>query len=93
MAVVTDEAVAAGVGSMPTPITEMASDLWFLYQVWMAAESNLTDRSRSGNVYSLDSKAMRRVDIGEDIVVIQELSATGGGALVTTGGRMLVKLH
>ena len=38
---------------------------------------------------------MRKVDIGQDIVVVLELNVGvgGGGMIVTHGGRMLVKVN
>ena len=44
--------------------------------------------------YEIDSKAMRKVDIGQDLVIVGEL-ATGqsAGFTMTTGGRMLVKVN
>ncbi len=94
IAVVSDEATAVGVTAIPTPITDMGSDLWFVYQLIYADESNLTDRTKGGTKMTIDSKAMRKVDIGQDIVVVSELAATvGGGAVLTLGGRMLVKVN
>ncbi len=94
LAVVSDQAVAVGVTAVPTPGTDMGSDLWFVHQVMYADESALVDKTRSGQRYSIDSKAMRKVDIGQDLVVVSELgSASGGGCIVTVGGRMLVKVN
>ncbi len=43
--------------------------------------------------YTFDSKAMRKVEVGEDIAgVIRNTSASDGLIFLTTG-RMLVKLH
>jgi len=46
-----------------------------------------------GRQFELESKAMRKVDVGQDIVLISEGSTIANGATVTWGGRMLVKLH
>ena len=93
LAVVSDEAATAGVASMPTPITEMASDLWFVHQLAMAAEFQSTTGGTPAGVFEIDSKAMRKVGIGQDIAVIAEFSSAGSGFLLTLGGRMLVKTH
>ena len=93
LAIVSDQAVAVGVTAVPTPSTEAASDLWFVHK-WMLADSvNLTDRAVGGQPYSIDSKVMRRVDIGQDMVGVVERTSTGGGLILATAGRMLVKLH
>ena len=95
IAVVSDQASGAGVTALPTPFTDMASDLWFVHRNLMADESNLTDRTRSSSKFSIDSKAMRKVDIGQDIVVVGEFSsgAGGGGVVLVVAGRMLVKVN
>ncbi len=90
-AVVSDQAVAVGVTAVPTPITEMGSDLWFLHQIIMGDESKLTDRTTSATRMSVDSKAMRKVDIGQDLVGVAEHSGVGGGLIFFAAGRMLVK--
>ncbi len=94
LAVVSDQASAAGVASVPTPITDMGSDLWFVHEVFMSAtygDSAGGQGAPSGQPFSVDSKAMRKVDIGQDIVVVGEFAAAGNGAILITGGRMLVK--
>ena len=93
MGVFSDESIAAGVASVPTPITEMASDFWFFYQLLMARESRLTDLSQPAEVFETDSKAMRKVDVGQDLGIIGEFSSQGGGVVVTIGGRMLIKVN
>ncbi len=93
IAVVSDEAVAVGVTAVPTPVTEAGSDLWMLHQFIYADESQLTDRTRSGQFMSLDSKAMRKVIDGQDLVTVTEMSSVGGGVVMVIGGRTLIKLH
>jgi len=93
MAVVSDQAVAIGVTAVPTPITDMASDLWFAYSQFNQNGSGL-NAGQVGYGYELHSKAMRKVDVGEDIIVVVESSgsASAGYSLIT-GGRLLVKTH
>ncbi len=93
LAVVSDQSVAIGVTAVPTPITDMASDLWFAFKLWLQSGSSVND-GQTGFNYELDSKAMRKVDIGQDIILVVESSGTiGGGVIVRVGGRMLVKTH
>ncbi len=92
IAVVSDQAVAIGVTAVPTPVTDMGSNLWLLHKLVYADESNLTDRTRNGTGVSIDSKAMRKVEVGQDIIVVVESSpSVGGGAITTIGGRLLIK--
>ncbi len=91
MAVVSDEAATVGVTAVPTPITEMASSLWFVHDLQYSDESNLTDRTRPQSVREVDSKAMRKVEVGQDIIIVLETSAVSSGAIVQVGGRLLIK--
>ena len=93
MAVVSDQASAIGVTAVPTPITDMGSDLWFLHEMFAGDSSLETDRSLNGTQEAIDSKAMRKVDIGQDIVIVAELSTAGSGFQLTLGGRMLIKVN
>ena len=94
IAVVSDQAVAIGVTAVPTPITNLGSDLWFVHQLCYGATTH-SDSVGSGSTIGVnipvDSKAMRKVAIGQDIVVMGEFSAVGAGSRLTVGGRMLVK--
>jgi len=91
MAVVSEEAATAGVGSIPTPVTEAGSDLWFLHGNQWGDESNLTDRTRSSTRGLIESKAMRRVEDGQTIVSVVELGILSG-CVLSTVGRFLIKV-
>ena len=93
-AIVSDQAAAIGVTAVPTPVTDKASDLWFLYETLLGATigdafaGNMANRGISKEV---DSKAMRKVDVGQDFVSVYENEING--CVVSFTGRMLVKLH
>ncbi len=91
IAVVSDQSVAIGVSAVPTPITDMGSNLWLLHHIVYADESNLTDRTRPSTKLSIDSKAMRKVEVGQDIIVVVESTANSDGSTWVVGGRMLTK--
>ena len=96
MAIVSDQAAAIGVTAVPTPITDMGSDLWFFHQLLYNEFSFLTAAGfEEGGLaqYEADSKAMRKVDIGQDLVIVAEPSATSDGFITRVGGRMLVKVN
>ncbi len=93
IAIVSDQATAIGVTAVPTPATDMGSDLWFLQQNLFADESALTDRTRSSSKVSVDSKAMRKVDIGQDMVVVAELASPSSGFILGVAGRMPAKVN
>ncbi len=93
--VVSDQASAIGITAVPTPITDISSDLWFVYQVYFNSVqvSSAVSVFQAGTRYSIDSKAMRKVEDGQDVLGIAEFDASGNGYNLSTGGRMLVKLH
>jgi len=91
VAVVSDQSVAVGVSAVPTPFTDDSSDLWMLHQWIMGASGTSTD-GQFGSLYSIDSKAMRKVNDDQDIIVVHELSSTlGEGQILRMAGRMLIK--
>ena len=92
--VVSDQASAIGATAGPTPVTDGSSDLFFLYKYMFGDESNLTDRTRPSTQVSVDSKAMRKVTDSEDVIGVAEFdSGVSDGLILSTAGRMLVKLH
>ena len=94
MAVVSDQSVGVGITALPQPVDDAASDLWLLHKWIMGDESRLVDKVRSGAMGSIDSKAMRKVNDGQDLVfVVQSAQNIGSGAILSTAGRFLIKLH
>ena len=95
LAVVTDQVVAAGVASVPTPTTDSASD-WFVYQL-MSGELQVTsDIGRLlfvNETVQIDSRSMRKVDLGEDIITVVESTALSSGVIIDSFVRVLIKLH
>ena len=67
--VVSDPAVAAGVASIPTPITEEDDEGWFVYEPF-------TYQSRSVELvsmaYDFDSRAQRRLIEGFSVAIVVE---------------------
>ena len=95
-AVVSDTAAALGVTAVPDPITDEASDLWFVHQFWQTGLVFLSGVGVSGSWwdrYSFDSRAMRKVQEGEDIAVVLANASSTSGALYILKFRLLVKLH
>ena len=91
--VVKESATAIGITALPTPITEVNAD-FFVYQ---GVDANFAFTTGTGyrNIhthYVVDSKAMRKVDVDDDIAWILENRAAVG-ADVNIEGRILIKLH
>jgi len=94
-AVVSAQALAAGVGSIPTPQTDIASDLWFLYDSFTAGFTRASDigiANNSWHMVEFDSKAMRKVNSTEAVVVVLENASGTTGLIYTIQFRMLIKV-
>ncbi len=93
--VVSDQAVAAGIASLPTPVSEQVSD-WFAYQQMlnsMRFGTAVGFESQAGTRYTIDSKAMRKVEPGQDVVsVVEGVTGVSNGFDLLSSWRMLVKL-
>ena len=89
--VVTDQAVAVGITAVPTPGTDLASD-WFAHQIMFGNGITLTDRVAPPQLFTIDSKAMRKVDVGADLVFVLE-NTSSMGLVLHSGGRVLIKTN
>jgi len=95
MAVVSDQALAIGVTAVPTPFTDKASDLWFLHDIMSGqfAVSSAIGILEVGRGKELESRAMRKVEEGQDVALSIETASTSNGAVIAKAGRILIKLH
>jgi len=96
MAVVSDQSAAIGVTAVPTPAADMGSDLWFVYEALINRVFFRSDTGVStdpGTFVQFDSKAMRKVNNDQDVVVMKESDAISDGCILSDQFRMLVKLH
>ena len=74
---VSDAAFAAGIASIPTPITEIADDGWLLY-VPFSQQGDQSLTQPPSREYHFDSKAKRIIEDGTTLaVVIQNAGGTG----------------
>ncbi len=92
--IVSDQAVAVGVTAVPTPLTESGSD-WFVYQPMAGefVEMAQSIQQIGGELQSIDSKAMRKVEEGQDIIGVVENDSTSDGVVISVFTRILIKLH
>ncbi len=96
IAVVSDQSAAIGISAIPTPFTDLDSDLWLMHEIMAGGFTFVsgTGFNPVGGVHrSLDSKAMRKVEDGQDVAFTLENSGVGLGTTSLTAGRMLLKLH
>ncbi len=97
-AVVSDQASAIGVTAVPTPTTDNASDLWMVYEflIGRIGFGSAASFIETGVERVLDSKAMRKVEDGQDLVSVVEGPGAGlgsNGSIISGFQRTLVKLH
>jgi len=94
--VISDQAQAIGISAVPTPLTDLASDLWFLHGMMssdFAFLSAVGFDGSSGQSYDFDSKAMRKVNDDEDVIIVIETASISNGAQYLISGRVLIKEH
>ncbi len=95
-AVVSDQSVAIGVTAVPTPFTDMGSDLWFTHQMltnqFLLVSGDGMNPS-AGRLIEIDSRAMRKVEEGQSPIFVLENSTLSAGTVTITAARMLIKLH
>ena len=94
--IVTETAAAAGIASLPTPITEPSAD-YHVYMPFLNSIVNLSsvgayERTGQASFWTVDLKAMRKVGSDDDLAVTVEGESSNGYAIALEG-RMLVKLH
>jgi len=93
MCVVSDQASAIGVTAVPTPDTDQDSDAWFVHEMVAGSFGFITGIGalELGQTHYYDSKAMRKVEDGFDVVQTMECPVNSG--TVQDAFRMLIKLH
>ncbi len=97
LAIISEQAGIIGVTAIPTPFSDMESDLWFLHDIIGGSftfVSGVGFQDPSGTMKSVDSKAMRKIEDGNDLaLVIENSGLAASGVTVTLSGRILIKLH
>jgi len=95
MAVVSEQASAIGVTAVPTPWTDAGSSLFFAYQLALnrMTFSSATGYRRLSKVWEVDSKAMRKVAVGEQVIITLENGNAATGLNFVTVGRILIKTN
>jgi len=67
--------------------------LWFYHKILMGSGSLVNDAQVGVQMVTEDSRAMRKVEVGQDIASVGEFGAAGSGIIMFAGGRMLVKTN
>ena len=95
--VVTDSAVTAGIASVPTPLSEPEAS-FYVYEplfnnILVGATPGIQENTGAANVTVVDSKAMRKVGIDDDVAGILHQRSAGLGSDLAIEGRTLIQLH
>ncbi len=97
LCVVSEQANAIGVTAVPTPVTDLESDLWLMHETMLGSTENLSAvgfTPRAGYTKEYDSRAMRKVEDGSQMIFVAEgIGAIGEGFTLANQGRILIKLH
>ncbi len=95
MAVINDQAITIGITAIPKPVSDAEFDQWFVWEPWAASVrfGSSVGFSEEFLSYEIDSKAMRKVEEGESLVVVMENQAASHGAQFILQFRQLVKLN
>ncbi len=94
--VVRSAASTAGIGSVPTPITEEGDDGWFGY---VPLNSSIKFADATGfqipalTVHPFDIRAQRKMVEGDTMIAVLENASAGSGAVYILKFRQLLKLH
>jgi len=91
--IVSIQAAAIGVTAVPTPFIDLNSDLFFLIEMLGNRTIGTQVDAISVMTRDVDSKAMRKVEEGNQVAIVLENSSVSSGSRSITSGRMLVKLH
>ena len=97
MCIVTAQAVSVGITAIPHPATDAAWGGWFYHTFLMSELIVLSaagfDSNFMGQTIVIDSKAMRKVDEDERLVVVIENSSASAGFRIAHSERLLSKVH
>ncbi len=92
--VVTQQATAIGVSAVPTPSSDDGADWFMLDRLWQSfRRADGTGEMLFQVQKDVDSKAMRKLDQGDDLAVVIESGPVDAGQIVQLYARHLIKLH
>ncbi len=88
-------AIAAGIASLPDPVTDVSDDIWSVYAhigQTMQFVSAVGIEPHFSTLYEIDSKAMRRIPEGYAIAFIVANAHPTAGFQVSLGVRLLLSV-
>ena len=95
MIIVSDQAVAAGIASIPGAVTDADDDGWFIHmtfaQLWQSGDA--TGRGFQTLPYQFDSKAKRIIQENQSIAIVVENISASAGLLIADTSRILTQVR
>ena len=95
-AIANENARAAGVASLLAPLADEAADSFFVFQYFMGGNFGASTGALFANPwhhFPFDSKAMRKIEDGDSIVIVLENGDSAGTMHYILKFRILFKLH
>ena len=92
MIVVTDIALAAGIASIPGPVTDGGDDGWFVHRDFQMT-SQLVNTSPMSEYFAVESKGKRVVGSGVIIAIVAENAHASQGLALNFAIRMLSQVR
>ncbi len=89
MFIANDAAVTAGAASLLGPVTDASDDAWFVWQPVQQTTPFPPGASPLGFHYEIDSKAMRKLVQGQQIVMMYETGLSSLGTVIRLGFSIL----
>ena len=96
LAVVSTDALNAGAASVPGPMSDPSFGGWMLFEPFsqdLKVGSQVGIEPKFGDMRNADSKAMRKIDDGESLVLVYESGQNSLGVSVFANLRTLSKLY
>jgi len=96
IAVVTAQAVSVGITAIPHPVTDAAWGGWMYHHFIQSSNQNFTNAGFAFGGFhriEVDSKAMRKVDEDDRLVMVVENSSSSFGFEIMDSFRLLSKVH
>ena len=97
LCIVNENAGGIGVTAVPTPITDLGWDGWFYHTFFDIRSGVVSSSSNPGpkdqHQIQVDSKAMRKIDLGDIIFAVIEVVETGTATMdMSFNSRILLKI-
>ena len=94
--VVSEEALAVGISAVPTPVAQTGSS-WIVFEGIVQRFEVVSNTGVYPNMipqmHSFDSKAMRKIEEGDQLISVVENTGTSEGTVIVVFTRTLIKLH